>query len=169
MPQPEDNLPLEIARSARPDNAQLARRWFDEVWNQRKDATLLELLDPKIQGKMEGLDVTSREDFIEARKALLDGLPDLAVAVEDVVAEGDQAVVRWSASGTHRGDGLGVKASGRRVSFRGMTWLTFAQGRIVRGWDSWNQGLLMQQLGSPGFDRGVDGVARSSPPFASEP
>jgi hypothetical protein len=33
-----------------------------------------------------------------------------------------------------------------------MTWLVFSEGRIVKGWDSWNQGLLLQQLTMPAGD-----------------
>lgn len=131
------------------ENARLARRWFDEVWNQRRDTTVLELLDPKIEGQMEGVDVRSPEEFLKARAGLLDGFPDLAVTVDDVVSDGDNVVVRWSASGTHRGAGLGIPPSDRRVSFRGMSWLVFSQGRIVKGWDSWNLGQLFQQLTAP--------------------
>ena len=130
-------------------NSQLARKWFDEVWNQRKESTVHELLHPNIEGHMEGLEVRSPADFVSARAALLDGLPDLSVTVEAVVSEGNDVVVRWSASGTHRGAGLGLAPSFRRATFRGMSWLEFSEGRIVRGWDSWNQGLLLQQLGAP--------------------
>jgi hypothetical protein len=56
---------------------------------------------------------------------------------------------RWSASGTHRGAGLGIPPSKRRVSFRGMSWIVFANGRIVKGWDSWNLGQLFAQLTTP--------------------
>jgi steroid delta-isomerase-like uncharacterized protein len=127
-------------------NAQLARKWFEDVWNVRRDATMHELLHPEMVGQMEGLEVRAAADFVRAREAILDALPDLRVEVEDVVSEGNQAVVRWSATGTHRGDGLGIPASKRPASFRGMTWLVFSEGRIVKGWDSWNQGLLLQQL-----------------------
>ena len=130
-------------------NALLARRWFDEVWNQRRDDTILELLDPNIVGQMEGVDVRSPEDFLKARAGLLDGFPDLQVTVDDVVAEGDNVVVRWSASGTHKGAGLGIAPSKRRVSFRGMSWIVFSNGRIVKGWDSWNLGRFFAQLTAP--------------------
>ncbi|HEY2796914.1 MAG TPA: ester cyclase [Thermoanaerobaculia bacterium] len=130
-------------------NSLLARRWFDEVWNERRDATVIELLDPNIVGYMEGVDVRSPEDFLKARAGLLDGFPDLQVTVDDVVSEGDNVVVRWSASGTHKGAGLGIPPSKRRVSFRGMSWIVFANGRIVKGWDSWNLGQLFSQLTAP--------------------
>jgi len=130
-------------------NALLARRWFEEVWNKKRDETVTELLDPKIVGYMEGVDVRSPDDFLKARAGLLDGFPDLEVTVDDVVSEGDNVVVRWSASGTHKGAGLGIPPSKRRVSFRGMSWIVFANGRIVKGWDSWNLGQLFSQLTAP--------------------
>jgi steroid delta-isomerase-like uncharacterized protein len=130
-------------------NAALARRWFEEVWNQRKDATVHELMDGVCDGHMEGGDVRSPAEFLAARAALLAAFPDIAVKVEDVVSEGDKVVVRWSATGTHRGGDLGVPASGRTASFRGMSWIRFANGRIVEGWDSWNLGRLMEELRSP--------------------
>jgi len=136
-------------------NSRLARKWFEEVWNQRMES-IHELLHPNIVGHMEGLEVRSPADFVRARAALLDGLPDLRVTVEAVISEGDAAVVRWSATGTHRGPGLGLAPSLRRVTFRGMSWMVFSEGRIIEGWDSWNQGLLLQQLSaSPGTAAGA--------------
>ena len=134
---------------SQPTNSQLARKWFDEVWNQRKESTVHELLHPNVVGHMEGLEVRSPADFLQARAALLDGLPDLSVTVEAVIAEGDNVAVRWSASGTHRGSGLGLAPSLRRATFRGISWMVFSDGRLVEGWDSWNQGLLLQQLSGP--------------------
>jgi hypothetical protein len=42
--------------------------------------------------------------------------------------------------------GLGMLATARGVAFRGMTWLTFKNGLIVEGWDSWNLGRLLESL-----------------------
>jgi steroid delta-isomerase-like uncharacterized protein len=130
-------------------NARLARRWFEEVWNQRNDATVHELLHPEIVGYMEGGTIRAPQDFLAARAAVLAALPNLKVTVEAVVADDEQAVVRWSAAGRHTGNGLGMAASQRPASFRGTTWMVFSNGRIVEAWDSWNQGLLMQQLAAP--------------------
>ena len=127
-------------------NADLARRWFEEVWNRRRDATVHELLHPAGVGHLEGADAQGPGEFLAARAALLDALPDLRVTVEATVSEGSEVVVRWSASGMHCGDGLGIPASSRRASFRGMTWLRFADGQIVEGWDSWNLGGLLNDL-----------------------
>ena len=129
-------------------NAALARRWFEEVWNQRRAETVIELLADPCEGHMEGGEVRGPRDFLAARAALLGALPDLSVLVEGTLAQGDEVAIRWSANGTHRGDELGPKASGRRVSFRGISWVRFRDGRIVEGWDSWNLGRLLEEMGS---------------------
>jgi steroid delta-isomerase-like uncharacterized protein len=127
-------------------NRAAARRWMEEVWNQRRTETIDELLPPHAVGHMEGGDVRGPEEFKRARAALLDAFPDVRVLVEDSVADGDHVVLRWRVTGTHRGAALGFPPTGRAVSFRGMTWMSFKNGVLVEGWDSWNQGALYQEL-----------------------
>jgi steroid delta-isomerase-like uncharacterized protein len=127
-------------------NAAIARRFFREVWRAGGEATVDALLARDIVGWMEGCDVKSPEDFKQARRQLLEVFPDLSVTVEDVVEQDDKAVVRWRVTATHRGAGLGVPPTNRPVSFRGITWLELRDGRIVRGWDSWNLGGLISSL-----------------------
>ncbi len=131
-------------------NTVLARRWFQEVWNERRESTVAELLAPDAVGHMEGgLEVRGPAEFHPVRAALLGAFPDFEVAVDQVIAQGDDVVVRWSAKGTHRGENLGIPASNRKTDFRGMTWLRFRDGLIVEGWDAWNQGRLLQDLQTP--------------------
>src|SRR5262249_21301855 len=128
------------------ENAALMRKWFEEVWNQRRDATVTELLADPCEGHMEGGDVTGPRDFLVARAALLGAFPDLRVTVDGTIAEGDEVAIRWSATATHRGAHLGPKASGKPVSFRGISWVRFGNGKIVEGWDSWNLGKLLGEM-----------------------
>jgi predicted ester cyclase len=128
------------------ENAAIVRRWFDEVWNQRRDATVHELLDPSSVGHLEGLVAHGVAEFFAARSFLLKAFPDLRVTVEAVLADEDEAAVRWAAEGRHEGELLGIAATGRPIAIRGMTWLRLSNGRIVKGWDSWNQGRLMNEL-----------------------
>ena len=127
-------------------NAALARRWFEEVWNQKKDATVTELFGAQSVGHMEGAEAHGPSQFLTMRASLFGAFPDLSVTEEDVLADGEQAVVRRSARGTHKRAVAGIPASGRGAAFRGMTWMKFSDGRIVEGWDSWNQGRLFEDL-----------------------
>jgi steroid delta-isomerase-like uncharacterized protein len=124
----------------------LARRWFEENWNRRREEVVDELLAPTAIGHMEGVEVHGCEEFKAVRAGLLGAFPDLEIEVEDAIAEGDQVAVRWAVRATHLGEHFGFAASGKPVRFRGITWLRFADGRIVEGWDAWNQGELMQRL-----------------------
>ena len=128
-------------------NIALARRWFDDIWNKRRDATIHEMLDPKAVGHLEGLVTHGIDEFLAARVFILKAFPDVAVDVDAIIAQGDQVAVRWSVRGTHRGDFLGVAPTDKPITIRGMTWLRFtAEGRIAEGWDAWNQGRLVAEL-----------------------
>ena len=130
------------------NNAAIARRWFQEVWVAGGEGTVDQLMADDAMGWMEGLNVRGPTEFKQARRTLLHVFPDLAINVEDTIEQDTRVAVRWSATATHRGDGLGVPPTNRRVSFRGMTWMELRDGRIVRGWDSWNLGALIAELSS---------------------
>jgi steroid delta-isomerase-like uncharacterized protein len=126
-------------------NRVLAIRWFRQVWNERRVETVDELFAANGIGHTEGGDQGPAE-FKVARAGLLDAFPDLKLEVEDTAADADHVVVRWRVRANHKGNGLGIPATGRPVDFRGITWLTFKDGLIVEGWDSWNLGKLLESL-----------------------
>lgn len=95
---------------------------------------------------MEGGEVKSPEEWRQARSQLLTAFPDLRMTIEQSVAEGDTVVLRWRAQGTHGGDAMGLKRSGRKFEAVGSTWMKFADGQLVWGYDTWNQGALTASL-----------------------
>ncbi|HEX6097588.1 MAG TPA: ester cyclase [Thermoanaerobaculia bacterium] len=128
------------------DPAAIARRWFDEVWNERRDDSVDELMSPDARGHIEGGEAHGPEDFRRMRAMFVAALPDVRIEVEDVVADGERAAVRWRAVGTHAGDGFGFPATRQQVHVRGTTWMVIRNGRIVEGWDTWNLGGLLESL-----------------------
>ena len=74
--------------------------------------------------------------------------PDLSVSTDDVVSSGDRLVVRWTATGTHQGDQLGVPATGKRVRLTGIDILRVEEGRVVERWGETNGLEMMQQITS---------------------
>jgi steroid delta-isomerase-like uncharacterized protein len=130
-------------------NVKLAKRWFEEVWNQHRAETIDELVTPESVCHSEAGPLRGADEFkSRVHAALLGAFPDIHVTVEDTVAEGDNVVVRWNAAGTHKGAGLGFPPTGKQVSFRGMTWIRYQNGKMMEGWDCWNQEGLMQSLRS---------------------
>lgn len=125
---------------------ELIRRWMEEVWNQRRDETVRELLHPNAVGHLEGLTVRGVDEFLAARAFLLEAFPDFHLTIDDAIAQESNVVVRWSAAGTHQRALADIPATGTAVVFRGLTWFVVEDGRIVEGWDSWNQGRLFSDL-----------------------
>jgi steroid delta-isomerase-like uncharacterized protein len=126
--------------------ATIARRWFDEVWNERRDASIDELMSPDSHGHVEGQEVTGPAEFRNMMAMFVGALPDLRIEIEDVITEGERAAVRWRALGTHAGEGFGFPATQRAVDIRGTSWFHVTDGKIVKGWDTWNLGGLLESL-----------------------
>jgi steroid delta-isomerase-like uncharacterized protein len=121
------------------ENVTLLRRWFHEVWNERRPETIDELLAPQSVCHSDGGVLNGRDEF----KALMyepfvSALPDLCIEIDAIVADGDQVVVRWHAMGTHTGEGLGIPATGRTGAFCGITWVRVEEGKLVEGWQCSN-------------------------------
>jgi steroid delta-isomerase-like uncharacterized protein len=73
--------------------------------------------------------------------------PDIHVVVEDAFGAEDRVVVRWSATMTHRGEHLGMPATGKSVRIAGMSIARFADNKIVEGWNNWDQLGMLKQIG----------------------
>lgn len=129
------------------DARTVARRWFEEVWNERRDDAVDELMAPEALGYVEGQEpLHGPADFRKMKAMFLSALPDVRIHIEDIVADGDRAAVRWRAVGTHSGDGFGFRATNEAIEVRGTTWMIVRHGQIVEGFDTWNLGAMMQSL-----------------------
>jgi len=73
----------------------LARRWFEEVWNQRRDETVYELLDPACKGDSEGIAIEGPQGFLAMRNGMLEIMPDMKITVKAVLGEKDEVAVQW--------------------------------------------------------------------------
>jgi steroid delta-isomerase-like uncharacterized protein len=124
----------------------IARRWFEEVWNGRRDAAVDELMAAGAHGHMEGGDVRGPDGFRPTRDMFLSAIPDLHIEVEEVLAEGERAAVRWRARGHHKGEGFGFEATGKPIDIRGTSWFVIRKGQLVEGWDTWNLNGMMESL-----------------------
>jgi len=76
-----------------------------------------------------------------------DGFPDLRCDVVDCITEGERVMCRWRMRGTHTGDFLGFAATGRRVSFEGLTEMKFHGARLAEQWTFYDCFGLLHQLG----------------------
>ncbi len=65
-----------------------------------------------------------------------------------MIAEGDKVAARITMTGTHTGEMMGVPASGNKLNFPGMYFVTLSNGKIVAHQGVEDTALLLQQLGA---------------------
>jgi steroid delta-isomerase-like uncharacterized protein len=80
--------------------------------------------------------------------ALLKGFPDLRIEIEDIIAEGEKVAHRFTFYGTHRGEFLGVAATGKSVSASGMQINLFSDGKCIEVWSVHDSYRFLTQIGA---------------------
>lgn len=74
--------------------------------------------------------------------------PDLNHVIEDTVADEEKAAVRYVLHGTHQGDFMGVKPTGKRVSAEGISVFMIKDGKVTETRTVVDMLGIMQQLGA---------------------
>ena len=90
----------------------------------------------------------SGEGLIEHILVFEAAFPHYQLAIEDMVAEEDKVVVRFTLNGTHKGDLMGIPPTGKEVNLPGIVIYRITDGKIDESWLSVNQLDMMQQLGA---------------------
>jgi predicted ester cyclase len=78
---------------------------------------------------------------------LLKCFPDMRVEVEDIISEGEKLVHRFTFWGTHRGEYLGIAATGKLVTSAGIQINRFSDGKCIEVWSVHDTLRFMTQLG----------------------
>ena len=129
-------------------NKALVRRIF-ELTDKNDWSALSEIFAPDYQLRFPGkIGITDAEDHLRTARAFYKAFPDLDHTIEDQIAEGDRVLTRMTLRGTHRGDFLGVSATGRHVSFEHVSIHRVRGGKIAEQESSVDLWGLMQQLGA---------------------
>jgi steroid delta-isomerase-like uncharacterized protein len=130
------------------DNKEQFRRFMEEVVNQKNVAAIDEYMSNDF---VEHEDISpfpsTREGVQQFFAAMLEGLPDLTVTIDDIAAEGDKVWARWTGRGTHKGELMGIPATDKEVSFGAIDILGYAEGKAVEHWGLTDTFGLMTQLG----------------------
>jgi steroid delta-isomerase-like uncharacterized protein len=132
-------------------NKALAKRWFDEVWNQGRESAIDELFHP--QGKVYGFPepdsvLIGPEGFKTVHRVFRSAFGSLHIDLDDLVAEADRVAIRWTCTGTHTGADLGFPATGKKVVILGSSFIVCSDGQITQGWNFMDLTKMTQQLQS---------------------
>lgn len=130
-------------------NKALVQRYVDEIQNGHDLEAIAEVFaedftDHTASGG--GAFVGGIEGLKEGYAFFLKAFPDLKATVEAMIAEGDKVVAYKTLRGTHRGEWLGIPASGRAVEFRIVSIYRIRDGKLSEFWGVQDEATLRRQL-----------------------
>jgi predicted ester cyclase len=123
-------------------------RFYDEVFNKKNWAAIDEFIAPNQvdhaapPGTPAGL--------VGAKQLLgmyLTAFPDFHLTIEDMIAEGDQVVARFTMRGTQQGAFMNIPPTGKQVTVTAIDINRIAGGKSVEHWLEMDTLGLLQQLG----------------------
>jgi len=137
----------------------LTRRLFEE-WSKGKMAAMAvadELCATNIVlHSATGIDIRGLKDLKQFVGALCDAFPDVHFTIDDVVAEGDKVVVRYTWTGTNKGGFMGIPPTNKKMTMWEIQMAKVVGGKMVEVWSRSDNMGIMQQLGvmpTPGMGK----------------
>jgi steroid delta-isomerase-like uncharacterized protein len=127
------------------ENKALARRFWEIVDNPDlvDEVYAADLVWHEPDQDLRGLE--QAKQFIASYKT---AFPDMTITIEDVIAEDDNAVTRWTIRGNHQGEAEEFgPPTGREVEAGGITIHRIEGGKLVEDGDSYDNLSFLQQLG----------------------
>lgn len=121
-------------------NKETVRRLFEECINGRKLEMLNQFVVPEYRG-------ATGETFEETIKVMLTGFPDIQWTVEDLIAEGDKVVMKWTWKGTHKGMFRGQAPTQKVITNSAIVIYRMKDGKIAEGWLQNDRLGFFQQMG----------------------
>lgn len=129
-------------------NKALVLRLVEETINRGNPAVADELIAPEYVEHSGPPGLPQGPDNWKIQIALFrNAFPDLYHQTEEVLADGDRVIERWTAQGTHQGELFGIPATGGTMRTSGIHIFRIADGKIVEHWGNSDDLGAMRSLG----------------------
>ena len=152
-------------------NKEVARRFFEEMWNNRNLDIVEELISADMQGHAPTGEFTGYEGERQTILGTVEALPDLVVTIDEMIAEDNKVALLTTYQGTHTGTLMGqIPPTGAEVTLTGGILFHFDKGKIVEAWSYLDMLGLMQQIGvtTPARPAPEDYAWKPSSPLTGE-
>ncbi len=130
------------------ENKAMVRRVFETAINSGDEAALDELLAADYVNHDMPAPAPGAEGFKQVVGLFRAAFPDMRVTIEDEFADGDLAGTRGRFTGTHKGDFMGVPASGQPINVKYIDLWRVRDGKLAENWVQMDMIGLMQQIGA---------------------
>ena len=129
-------------------NEALVRRFFEEFCNDRRGDVADELIAADYVSHGPQAPQAEGPDGVRERVGLYQEAVDGHWTVEEIMSAGDRVVARWTGTGTHRGELMGIDATGKPISVDAISVFRIENGKIAEEWTVWDALGLLQQVGA---------------------
>jgi steroid delta-isomerase-like uncharacterized protein len=127
-------------------NKLLARRSFEEIWNQRNLAAIDEIYGSDYIGHIAATTdvIQGIERFKQFVAVFQFAFPDTRFTIADQIAEGRQVASRWTARTTDQRDIMGLASNREVITLTGISIQRMADEKVVESWDNWDALGILQ-------------------------
>lgn len=130
------------------ENRAIERRFKEAVWDRHNPDAADDFVDPDVEEHNSLLGPgQGREGYKRAIRMAFSAFPDAELVHEDLIAEGDKVVERWTMRGTHRGEFMGIPPTNKQVTVGGIDIYRYKDGKRVETWSQFDGLGLLRQLG----------------------
>jgi steroid delta-isomerase-like uncharacterized protein len=128
----------------------LVRRFVEEIFNQGNMRLADEIVAPDfVEHEQLPPGIPNGREGVKAMTSMMrSAFPDFKATIEDILADGDKVVIRMTWSGSHKGEFMGIPATGKRVSIGVIDIIRVSNGKFVEHWGQMDAMGMMQQLGA---------------------
>ena len=130
-------------------NKAIVRRWIEQGWNTGDLSLVDALYAPNVvqHDPSSPAPVASSADLKQYVGSFLTAFPDMHFTIEDLLAENDKVLWRFTADATQNGPLLDIPPSGRRATVTGMALFRLAEGKIAEVWVNFDALGMLQSIG----------------------
>jgi predicted ester cyclase len=123
--------------SAEEKNKALVHEFVEEAWVKGNVAAVDEFMAAEyVEHPRPSTLPPGTEGLKQLIAAYRTTFPDPKMTLDDIFGEGEMVAFRWSVSGTHLGDWLGILPTGNHVTATGITVFRIAGGKVAESWTS---------------------------------
>jgi predicted ester cyclase len=131
------------------ENKALLRRYIQEVWDNNNPAAVDDFLAPHYKRhRSPTTEPLTRDGQKKLLYAFREAFPDATLTVEHLIAEGDRIAFRSTLRGTHHGEFLNIRPTGKKVTVGLLDEIRIEDGKFAEQWGGPDTFDLLRQLGA---------------------
>jgi len=125
----------------------IVRREIEEIWNKGNLEAAEEIVDGDYVLHEAAEEIKGLDSFKVFARDFRTAFPNAHFDINDVIAEGDKVVVRYTFKGKHDSDYVGIASTSKEVTATGIRLSRVADGKLQETWNYLDKLSILVQLG----------------------